>query len=93
MINLLIALVILNTIIGTATIRKATSYSLIHSVFIGILISVPIIIKSVLVFLNLIADGLLEVALHLGGSSTKEVMGEFLVKYGPKDKVDTQGDK
>ena len=93
MINLFIALVILNTIIGTSTIRKVTSYSMAHSLFIGLLVSVPIMVKSVMMILNYMADGLMELALHLGGSSTKEVIAEFVIKYGSKNKAEKQGDE
>lgn len=93
MINLFMVIVIINVIIGTVTIRKVTSYSMIHCIFIGVTMALPLMIKSTTVVLDNMAGWILELGLIAGGSSSKEIVSQFVAKYSSKDKAEKQGDK
>lgn len=82
MIDLLIALLILNSIFMTARIKAMTSYSFLRCLLIGVVSSAPFLLINIMGGVILIGKLLLEVAFMLGGSSSREIAEEFAKKYG-----------
>ena len=84
--ELLLLILIINTIVTTISMRRVTSYNIIHCIFIGVLTSVPLIGIVISKVVSFVASMIMELALLLGGSSSKEIMNEFIKKYvGQKD--------
>lgn len=81
MINLFIALYLINVIIMTTGIKNLTNYGWVHCIFIGILTGGPLMFMGIVKVFDFIAMGIMEISLMLGGSSTKEVLQEFVKKY------------
>lgn len=86
MINLFLALLIINSLIMTMSVRKLTNYNWFRCIFLGILTGGPLMIMGVVKVLDFMASGLMEIALLLGGSSTKELLQEFVDKFDDKNR-------
>lgn len=86
--NLFLALLIINSIIMTFGMRKLTNYNMLHCLFLGLLTGGPLMFLGFVKILDFIAGFFMEIALTLGGSSSKEILLEFVQKFKDQNKVE-----
>lgn len=91
--ELFIALYILMAIFLYAKMRAITSFSSLHCFVIALTSSIPYIFRMVSNSIQLASDLLVELGLMLGGTSSKELLAELIMKMENEPEDYSEGDR